>query len=372
MAAKILNVDPLKKDDMFYRYKMPELLIKHESRGNGAKTVFPNIRDVCQKLQRPPELLNKYFGNELGAQASFLKADDKFLVMGHRTQEDMQALVYKFIERVVLCKQCRNPETEPHVQKKGKNEKLLMTCRSCGKDTEVSSTEKIHKFMCEVYTALQKQQAKKPTKEAAKPAADAGAGPSGDAEADPASADAETVAAAVPAPAPGAGKAKIATTAEQLATANPVTALSDVVRQVPPPSTEKVIQAIMDIKAECNVGDAHTVRFVWRGITDGVEGAKLITVAQKWVQVLAHFTQKDKMFSTLIAEFALTCGKLDVVYKFPMGLKMFWEEGVVPEPEIKDWVESYKGKTVPKDVAAGCKAKAKPLIQWLEGSEITA
>jgi translation initiation factor 5 len=367
MAAKILNVDPQKKDDMFYRYKMPELLIKHESRGNGAKTVFPNIREVCVKLQRPPELLNKYFGNELGAQASFLKGDDKFLVMGHRTQEDMQVLVYKFIERTILCKQCRNPETEPRVEKKNRNERLVMTCRSCGKDTEVSSTEKIHKFMCETYVALAKHKKKdvipKPEGAGAS-AAEAG-------EADPSSADAETVAKAVPAPAAGT-KAKIETNTEKLATVNPVTALSDVVRQVPAPSVEKVIQSIMDIKAECNVGDAHTVRFVWRGIVDGVDGSKLIGVAQQWVLVLSHFTHKDKMYSTLIAELARSCGECNVTYKFPMGLKMLWEEGVVPESEIKEWVDTYKGKTVSKDVAAASKAKAKPLLQWLEGTEITA
>merc|ERR1719487_2982426 len=108
--TQILNVDPQKKDDMYYRYKMPAIIVKKESRGNGVKTVFPNIRDVCAKLQRPPELLNKFFGYELGVQSTFVKADDKFLVMGAFTQEHMQEKVYDFVARAVLCKECRNPE----------------------------------------------------------------------------------------------------------------------------------------------------------------------------------------------------------------------------------------------------------------------
>jgi hypothetical protein len=36
------------------RYKMPVMTIKIEGRGNGIKTVLPNVEDVARALARPP------------------------------------------------------------------------------------------------------------------------------------------------------------------------------------------------------------------------------------------------------------------------------------------------------------------------------
>ncbi|KAJ1839444.1 eukaryotic translation initiation factor 5, partial [Coemansia sp. RSA 2703] len=48
--------------DTFYRYKMPRLQGKIEGKGNGIKTVLPNIVDVSRALSRPPSYATKYFG----------------------------------------------------------------------------------------------------------------------------------------------------------------------------------------------------------------------------------------------------------------------------------------------------------------------
>ena len=41
-------------DDKFYRYRMPLLETKIEGRGNGIKTVVPNMSDIARALSRPP------------------------------------------------------------------------------------------------------------------------------------------------------------------------------------------------------------------------------------------------------------------------------------------------------------------------------
>ena len=47
--------------DTFYRYKMPRILAKVEGKGNGIKTVIPNMVDVAKALGRPPTCEQKFF-----------------------------------------------------------------------------------------------------------------------------------------------------------------------------------------------------------------------------------------------------------------------------------------------------------------------
>ena len=41
-------------DDKFYRYRMPLLEIKIEGKGNGIKTVVPNMSDIAGYIIIPP------------------------------------------------------------------------------------------------------------------------------------------------------------------------------------------------------------------------------------------------------------------------------------------------------------------------------
>ena len=52
-AAKWQNIAGSKKS-LFYRYKMPRLQAKVEGKGNGVKTVIPNMVEIARALGRPP------------------------------------------------------------------------------------------------------------------------------------------------------------------------------------------------------------------------------------------------------------------------------------------------------------------------------
>ncbi|KAJ2993093.1 hypothetical protein NUW54_g7782 [Trametes sanguinea] len=64
MAAGVVNIRR-DVDDKFYRYRMPLLMTKIEGKGNGIKTVIPNMSDVARALSRPPTYPTKFFGCEL-------------------------------------------------------------------------------------------------------------------------------------------------------------------------------------------------------------------------------------------------------------------------------------------------------------------
>lgn len=131
-------------DDKFYRYRMPVLLTKIEGKGNGIKTVLPNISDVSRSLSRPPTYPTKFFGCELGAQTSFDEKSDRYIVNGAHDATKLRDLLDNFIVKFVLCGSCKNPETDLIITK---NEDLIRDCKACGKRTIVDMRHKLVTFI---------------------------------------------------------------------------------------------------------------------------------------------------------------------------------------------------------------------------------
>jgi translation initiation factor 5 len=70
--------------------------------------------DVAHDLGRPPIYLTKFFGFELGAQAKVVGdgPTQRHIVNGAHDKEKLQDLLDVFINKFVLCGECKNPETE--------------------------------------------------------------------------------------------------------------------------------------------------------------------------------------------------------------------------------------------------------------------
>lgn len=126
--------------DSFYRYKMPKLQSKIEGKGNGIKTVVPNMSDIAKALARPPLYTTKYFGFELGAQVIVNNDTDRYIVNGAHDAQKLQETLDGFIEKFVLCKACKNPETELVITKSGD---INRDCKACGKNTPIDLRHKL-------------------------------------------------------------------------------------------------------------------------------------------------------------------------------------------------------------------------------------
>jgi translation initiation factor 5 len=119
--------------DPTYRYKMPKMLLKEESRLNGVKTNIVNIEEVALALRVPSISIMKFMSSELGA-----NMEQTSLVKGKHSYDVMLKHLDKFIEKYVLCKSCRYPELRMFMDSKD----LKSSCNSCGK-SQIHDT--IHK-----------------------------------------------------------------------------------------------------------------------------------------------------------------------------------------------------------------------------------
>jgi len=129
--------------DMFYRYKMPKVIVKVEGKGNGIKTKIVNMSDIAKALDRPPSYPTKYFGCELGAQTTIDHKTDKYIVNGSHTADKMQDILDGFIQKFVLCPKCENPETTLTVHKQS----ISQRCMACGERGVLKIVHRLTQFI---------------------------------------------------------------------------------------------------------------------------------------------------------------------------------------------------------------------------------
>ncbi|OLL22445.1 putative eukaryotic translation initiation factor 5, partial [Neolecta irregularis DAH-3] len=128
-------------NDTFYRYKMPRIQSKIEGKGNGIKTVIPNMSEVSRSLCRSPIYVTKFFGFELGAQTSTNAESDRYIVNGAHDAGKLQDLLDVFIAKFVLCGDCKNPETEFIITK---DKSIVRDCKACGSRTHLDPRHKLY------------------------------------------------------------------------------------------------------------------------------------------------------------------------------------------------------------------------------------
>lgn len=119
--------------DPSYRYKMPVMELKAESRLNGAKTNIVNIEEVAAALRVPSIAIMKYFSSELGA-----NMEQTSIIKGTHVYSQMLKHLDGFIKKYICCKGCNYPELSMYVEAKD----LKSKCNSCGK---LNNHDAIHK-----------------------------------------------------------------------------------------------------------------------------------------------------------------------------------------------------------------------------------
>jgi len=131
--------------DSHYRWKMDPLETKIEGKGIGRKTVLLNINEVAAQCFTMPQYMTKFFGYEIGAQSKWDDHRRVGFVNGVHDTNELQELVFKYIELLIVCPSegCQRPEISYF--KKGSQ--LRMSCASCGLNQRFLLEHQITNFM---------------------------------------------------------------------------------------------------------------------------------------------------------------------------------------------------------------------------------
>lgn len=85
----------------------------------------------------------KYFGFELGAQTNTNPSDDRWIINGAHEASKLQDYLHGYITKFVLCKKCKNPETDTVI----KDGHIVLDCKACGQRSDVDIRLKLSGFM---------------------------------------------------------------------------------------------------------------------------------------------------------------------------------------------------------------------------------
>lgn len=103
---------------------------------DGKKTIFCNIQEISEKLQRSPEHLIQYLFAELGTSGS-VDGQKRLVIKGKFQPKQMENVLRRYILEYVTCKTCKSINTE--LKKEQSNRLFFLVCKSCGSTRSVSS-----------------------------------------------------------------------------------------------------------------------------------------------------------------------------------------------------------------------------------------
>lgn len=93
----------------------------------GNKTIIRNFSTVAVKLRRENDFLIKYLSKELAVPTAL--EGDRLILHRKISSDILHKKLEEFIDKYVLCKECKKPDT--HIQDLGHGLRQLV-CEACG------------------------------------------------------------------------------------------------------------------------------------------------------------------------------------------------------------------------------------------------
>ncbi|KAL5535062.1 TIF5 [Sanghuangporus sanghuang] len=385
--AKVVNIRR-DVDDKFYRYRMPALLTKIEGKGNGIKTVVPNMSDIARALSRPPTYPTKFFGCELGAQTTFDEKGDRYIVNGAHDATRLRELLDQFIDKFVLCGECKNPETDLIITK---GDIIIRDCKACGQRTTVDMRHKLTTFILKNPPKISKK-----SKKAGPTENGGGSPPTEAAEAEGAESDDELT-------------KRIKLEAAELADKTNLKEDEWAVDTSPEAVKARVEALGGELRSNLAVGDDDSdedanspYKQIGQWAKENRETASAVDIYKhaqdlgiekkhKTLQVLvqnlftenivseipkfgalfAKMTTSERHQKSLLGGVEIFVGVThpDLVPSVPKILMALYQYDVLEEEVIKQWGTHVSKKYVDKDISKKVRKASEPFLKWLEEAE---
>jgi len=97
------NIKPIEQHE---RFEVPQV----ESHIEGIRTIIHNFLQISRYLRRNPEHLEKFLQRELAAPSKI--EGDRLVLVKKIPSSRIQEKIKFYVEKYVLCKECRKPDTQ--------------------------------------------------------------------------------------------------------------------------------------------------------------------------------------------------------------------------------------------------------------------
>ncbi|RNF04216.1 eukaryotic translation initiation factor 5 [Trypanosoma rangeli] len=293
--------------------------------------------------------------------------------MGSHTEERVQEKIYDFIRKFVLCRNCRNPETQLVVETNKKTPYISMSCGACGKVMKISDLETRY------VTAIVTYFAKNPHLAAKK-----GAGTAQARAGDKTHQAAAAAAAAAAVPAETTKKQIQRSDVEE--TREPPQKLLASYIQKHPDESDGVLRCCMDLMRDYNLKEKMGPLLVLDGIELAekefmaglrrhslllkrfcrVAGTALPDAATDETTKTEILRRENRLQSATVEECARICSRRYKPDQMVVILFVLFIEGILKSTTIEEWGndENPVSKIDPA-IDKEMKEAAKPLIDWL-------
>jgi len=374
--TKLINIAGLTPvDDPEYRYKMPVVFGKIEGRGNGIKTVIPNINEVALALHRPPGEVNKFFGCELGAQTSYSSDNDRAVVNGAHIDAVLINMLHRYIEKFVICPQCGLPETDYKI----KADVIWHKCAACGAKEMVDMSHKLCTYIL--------AQNKKQKKEAASKEKGKDKKKSKSREKDTESADSKTEKKEKKEKKGKKEKKKKKkssedaeddkTCEEEDAGVNDVSVMElainstrEFIKNKPNATVDEIVNFVANQQMASQLRSFDKIHIITHALL--TNNFFISNEIEKYASIYENIINDNSIMERhLISALENLC--VSTPKNFPIMIKQFYDEGVLEEDTILEWAgegrTEYTLDTVGEESRAFLRAEAELVVTWLQEAE---
>jgi len=94
--------------------------------GEGKKTLIMNFDDICDRLNRDPDLVAKYLLREIGTAGA--RGDGRMALTGVFQASQIDVVIRQFADAYVICNVCHLPDTKLVKEKRATH----LVCEACG------------------------------------------------------------------------------------------------------------------------------------------------------------------------------------------------------------------------------------------------